>query len=62
MEYNLSFVIKKINPMSGFIIMKQMLDKIGIREKLSKLESLHKKGSSGGYGPSNIILGFIVSV
>lgn len=62
MEYKLSFVNKEITPWSGFAIMKQMLEKMGLKEYLSKLYSVPKKGSNRGYESYDIIIGFMLSV
>ncbi len=61
MNLKLVFTDKEISPWSGMVFMKKLLDKTGIFRELIKSD-LPEQGSNRGYGPLQLITGFMVSV
>lgn len=62
MEIDVKFTDKEITPWSGFAFLRNMTEKMGVREFFSGLDFLPKPGSNRGYSPVDIMEGFIVSV
>ncbi len=53
---------KSITSWGGLELLKRMLQKTGIQEKLQSLESLPKQGSNRGYDPVQLLISFILSI
>ncbi|PXY40395.1 hypothetical protein DMB65_12330 [Flavobacterium cheongpyeongense] len=62
MEFDISYTSKEITPWSGMVFLKQMLQKIGFREHISKCEDLPQPKSNRGHKVTTIIEAFITSV
>lgn len=62
MEFDISYTNKEITPWGGMIFLKQMLQKIGFREHISKCEDLPQPKSNRGHKVTTIIEAFITSV
>lgn len=61
MDYKLEFVDKEITPFGGLAVLKQMLDKMQLKEFLSSLP-LPEQGSNRSYNPVDIVISFMLSV
>jgi hypothetical protein len=61
MDYKLEFVDKEITPFGGLAVLKQMLDKMQLKEILSNLP-LPEQGSNRSYNPVDMIISFMLSV
>ena len=61
MDLKIVYTDKEITPWSGTILIKRMLDRIGLDEQLDKLP-LPMQGSNRGYNPKQIIKQFMISV
>jgi len=61
MDYKLEFVDKEITPFGGLAVLKQMLDKMQLKEFLSTLP-LPEQGSNRSYNPVDMIISFMLSV
>lgn len=62
MEFDVSFTNKEITPWGGMVFLKQMLDKIGFREQISKCEALPQPNSNRGYKVDTILEAFVASI
>ena len=62
MEFDVSYTSKEITPWGGMIFLKQMLQKIGFREHISKCEDLPQPQSNRGHKVSTIIEAFVTSI
>ena len=60
-ELHVTFTNKKVSARGGMKLMKDMLDSIGIKEFMSKLD-LPEKGSNRGYESMQIIECFWTSI
>lgn len=61
MELKIEFTDKEITPWGGMILMKKLIERSGVNEKLSQI-GLPKQGSNRGYSPIQLINNFWVSV
>jgi len=57
----IAYTDKEITPFGGMILMKQMLEKIGIKEALEKI-GLPKQGSNRGTNPIQLIINFWIGI
>jgi hypothetical protein len=62
MEFNISFTNKEITPWSGLGFLRNMMNKMKVREQLSSCDYLPYPRSNNGYSPINIIEAFMVSI
>lgn len=62
MKYEIKFTNKEVTPWSGLGFLHNMMQRMGIRDKLSQLDYLPKPNSNRGYSPVDIIESFMVSV
>ena len=61
MDIKIDYTDKEISPWSGMILMKQLIEKTGILEKLKQID-LPSQGSNRGYSPIQLIQQFWLSV
>jgi hypothetical protein len=61
MDFKIEFTDKEITPWGGLALMKQMLEKAGIKEILKEIP-LPEQGSNRGYDPLQLIIMFWISV
>lgn len=61
MDFKIEFTDKEITPWGGMHIMKQMVDKLDLRDMLYDLP-LPIQGSNRGYSPVQLILSFWISI
>lgn len=62
MEFDISYTDKEITPWGGMVLLKQMLQKIGLKQVISACPDLPQPKSNRGYDPSTIIESFLVSI
>ncbi|MHB2149549.1 IS1380 family transposase [Calditrichota bacterium LG25] len=62
MDLKISFTDKEITPWGGMVLLKNMLDQIGLDEVITSCPYLPQPGSNRGYSPNQIIKTFLVSV
>jgi hypothetical protein len=62
MDFEISYTDKEITPWGGMVFLRQMLEKIGLRQAIELQEDLPRPGSNRGYDPATIIEGFITSI
>jgi hypothetical protein len=62
MEFDISYTSKEITPWGGMAFLKQMLQKIGFRDRIEANKDLPEPQSNRGYKTSSIIEGFITSI
>jgi hypothetical protein len=61
MDFKIEYVDKEITPWSGLILMKKMIDKMGIDQLLTQ-SNLPQPGSNRGYSPEQLVEQFIACV
>ena len=61
MEYKIEFTDKEITPYGGLVLLKKMIDRIGMKEFLKTL-TLPQPGSNRGFNPIDIIMSFMLSI
>src|SRR5438477_8040841 len=62
MELDISYTDKEITPWGGMALLKQMLQKIGLKKVIEDCPDLPLPKSNRGYSPSIIIESFLVSI
>lgn len=62
MDFDISYTSKEITPWGGMVFLKQMLQKIGLRELIESNVDLPQSGSNRGYKTATILEGFIASI
>jgi len=62
MEYEIRFTNQEITPWSGLGILRNMMEKMGVRDQLSGCDYLPQPGSNRGYSPVDLIETFMVSI
>jgi hypothetical protein len=62
MKFDISFTNKEITPWSGLGFLRNMMDKMGVRDQLSSCHYLPFPSSNNGYSPIDIIEAFMVSI
>lgn len=62
MKYEIKFTNKEVTPWSGLGFLHNMMQKMFIRDKISRLDFLPHPNSNRGYSPIDIIESFMVSV
>ncbi len=62
MEFDISYTDKEITPWGGMVLLKQMLQKIGLKKVIEECSDLPAPKSNRGYQPSIIIESFLVSI
>lgn len=61
MELKIEYTDKEITPWGGMVLMKKLLEKTGINQKLEQLP-LPQQGSNRGYSPVQLITAFWISI
>lgn len=62
MNFKIQYTNQEITPWSGFVFLKQMMGKMGFRDKIKECSELPLPGSNRGYHPYELIESFIVSI
>ena len=62
MEFEISYTDKEITPWGGMVLLKQMLQKMGLKKVIAHCPDLPIPKSNRGYQPSLIIESFLVSI
>lgn len=62
MEFEINYTNQEITPWGGMVFLRQMLDKIGFKNKVEECTDLPRPKSNRGYLPSTIIESFLVSI
>ena len=62
MELEISYTDKEITPWGGMVLLKQMLQKVGLKKVIEECPDLPMPKSNRGYAPSIIIESFLVSI
>jgi hypothetical protein len=62
MEFDISYTDKEITPWGGMSLLRQMLEKIGLKKVIEACPDLPQPQSNRGYVPSVIIESFLVSI
>src|SRR5450631_2501270 len=62
MNFKIQYTNQEITPWSGFVFLKQMMQKMGFRNKIKECSELPLPGSNRGYQPYKLIESFIVSI